>query len=293
MAVTQCRIRRVGRSAEFKTPNKNSYVVQYDITTDNPNDWMPVVKVHAQVAGAPDLLPFEDALFSVGGTTDFSAYCNSIQLAQSDVEPTEWIATCRFGPLPPNKTPMDNTHNPLDRPVKYWLEFQEELKPVAMDKDGKEIRNSAGQEFIDPIMMEQTYPVLVAQKNIGNLQTLIDQNIEFRQSVNSSEFFGGEPRTVRFIPIQTGQPQWENEIQFYAAQYRFAYDSETWDIPVVDQGFYYRNTEGKLVRDRDDEGNDKVEPTLLDGAGGKLGAGEPGVVKKFRVRPEKDLNDLL
>lgn len=70
-----------------------------------------------------------------------------------------------------------------------------------------------------------------------------------------------------------------------------------WDVALVDMGFFYRDSEGELVRamELDEETNEPrptAEPVLLDGSGGRLVTGNPKI-GIFHAHPEANLGGIF
>ena len=294
MTVHECKIDRESRRV-VETNSKRTYFIQFKIRADE-SDWQPQVIVGSREVG-PNPVPRINDLWKYGGI-DTTAICKEVEFSQD--EPNDaghWIATAEFGQPESGNTPEDEDENPLRRRARFSVQSIDELIPVAedngLDNGGtpKPLRNSAGDEFIDPIQIENHSPVLVIQKNIGNIQSIIDWNLEYNQSTNSSSFRNGDPRTVKFVPIRVGDEQFENGILYYPATFAFAYKADTWDEAIVNQGYYHLDG-GDRKRAKDADGEDSVSPVLLETDGSLTPQGQIGNTLKFRVRPERDFNTL-
>lgn len=293
MAVISCKLQGP-RNATFGLKNQRTATLTYKIQTNTARSAAMAVKLQAQAAG-PDALPVEYGFYNAGGYIDLGVYCTSISMVQDGGDDhLNWTATATFGPLPDNQTPLDMVINPLQRPNRYWTESLEIVRPVEKDINGRPIRNAAGQEFIDPIMEEENLTVLCVQKNMANLQDVLDLNADYGGRLNEKTFFGGEAKTWKCGPIVTGPIMYENGFSFYSPVIRLFHNPDTWLRRIVNQGFQHYNnvTDKKLVRAVDDNGEPTTEPVLLKADGTKLAAATIGNLLDFETRLVADFNNM-
>ena len=294
MAVSECKI-YTGRRGRELQGGRSEYSMVYQIKAD-VGDFQPAVLLGARNVG-PDPLPRMNDEWTFG-VTDLTAIVTSIDLEQDDEREHSgmWLATVNYGK---GDSPKFEDENPLQRPGRWGASTVSELRPV--DKDNglehggnpRPLRNSAGEEFIDPIQIEEEFQVLTVKKNIGDLNQLIQWNIEYSQSVNSAVFRGGAIRTVRYLPIQIGDESFENNVTFWPCLFQFMFNAETWDEKIVDQGYEaYETANTPPAKRIMVDGDPTPTPKLLnsDGTHKTTGVGE---TKDFRVRPEKDFNVLM
>lgn len=232
-----------GGDATYAVPNAHSYTDTYRIYT-NSDMARALVLSGAQATTAPTKVPQLLDYHKDYNVTDAAAVCQQIHLRPEQEDKRIWLATCQFGPLQPNQTPLDNVNSPLLKQTKWHVEWLEETAIVAKDASGVPITNTVGDEFDTPIEQPKLFMVLVAEKPYATLQEIIDLGLEYHESVNSVAFKNGPARTVRFLPIQSQQVQFENGIEYYMASLRFGFNPETWDVEVLNRGWRYRPTAG-------------------------------------------------
>ena len=265
--------------------------MSYRITTDRDREPQSLVYLGALTSG-PDPLPAQYSLFNYAGYIDPGTYCLSVSMKQDADDFRKWDAVATFGPMPANQTPVDQVTNPLNRPVKYWLETMEIVEPVTVDIADKPLRNSAKQEFVDPLMQEEHITVLCGQYNVANLQTVLNLNETYAGTVNNAEFKDAAEYRWKCLPIQAGQIQFENGFAFYSPVIRIAKHPVDWRRRVVDQGFQHLDAGGRLVHATDENGEPVSEPVLLLSDGTRSPAGIEGRVKVFETRRKTDFTKL-
>lgn len=294
MAVLSCKLIAEGRSSRFGLENKNEHSRRYRIRTDNAMDSGFVVLTGAYTA-SPHPLPTRYSYYTDSSGTDLSTYCTEVSLEQDSNDRKTWIATASFGTLPPGKNPTDAAYdNPILRPPRYRVDFQEESTVVAKDNAGAAIVNSVGDEFDEPLEQEEIYPILVVERNYANLQTVIDIGNEYHKSVNSKVFYGSAVRTVRFLPLTSTELLFENGVSFYTVTFRFMFNKDTWDRVVMNRGWRYRQAAGgNLIPAVDPTTQLPVQsPVKLAANGTLLADGAQPIWLTYQTRPLKDFSSL-
>lgn len=292
MAVVSCRKKR-GLSASYGTYWRHKYTDEYTIEVDSEMSRYQIVQ--AATSAQPDPLPSLLTPHTEHGTVDQSSYLQDVKLRQSDDNKFLWTATCEFEPLSPNQTVADFTSNPTQRPVKYRMEWIEESGIVEKDINGEPITNTVGDEFDSAIEKPNLYPVLVAEKVYRTIDAIISLGMQYHDSVNSTTFRNGAPRTVKFLPIQSSEIQMENGLDFYVAIMRFAYNPKTWDVELLNRGWRYRPAAGQTpVKAMDKETRLPVSaPVLLAENGTLLAEGAAKHYVKRQVLTPKDYNAIF
>lgn len=222
-----------------------------------------------------------------------SSICQATKCTRDRQNAEVFYIVATYAPLPEGKNSDDHIQNPLARPVKFSKGVRVELVPLEKNKDGEPIRNSAGDEFIDPIMVEKHFPILYAKKNVAQLSTLFQFDRDFNNTVNDDDFQGWSARKVRYLPVESGEEIEENGITYYRATFSWEVDEEEWKVRVVDQGYYEKDAQGNRTRINDSDGKPKETVSLLDGNGQALGANEVGVIVEDEKYMEADYGDIL
>jgi hypothetical protein len=185
--------------------------------------------------------------------------------------------------------------NPLLRPVKYSLENYEEEELLLKDNDDAAIVNSVGDQFDVPPTQEEVYLVLVASANYANLQTVINTANTYHGTVNRTSFYRSPAKTVRFLPITSGELQYENGFTFYTVSYRFAFKASGWTPrEFLNQGWRFRENAGEDPKPAIDPVTRQMvlNPVKLALDGTMLPEGQDPVFVSFETRAQKDFNDL-
>lgn len=292
MAVIECKLRR-GRRGRFGLQNKNGYSLEYSITTDTQMSELTILQGAYQ--GSPDPLPSLYSQYTFGSIPDASAFCTSISLDQSEDDRNLWLARVEFGQLPPGSSSADkDIPSPLDYRIRYRLEWLEEQVAVEKDRDGNPVANTVGDDFVPGLMEPVLYPVLVCERNYATVEEILALGQQYHKTVNSLEFFGGAPGTVKMLPITSSDLLTEKGIEFYTATFRFAYNSETWVNSLLNRGWRGRPTAGDDVQRL----LDKLtllpisEPANLAQDGTVLNDGDPPVFVDYWTLTEIDYNAL-
>lgn len=261
------------------------------IITGSDNDGPQVCMIGAPFVG-PDPLPLIGSLYSVGNDFDFSAFCHDISFEQNPQRLKEWTATAHYKTLDDQGQQEDvQSTNPLTRPIHYRIEHEHWTRVVEKDKDGVAIKNSAGVPFDTGVELDDSYMVLIAEKNFSTLQQIIDLNTNFAMKVNNDPFKGGQIREWLCRPIASSDIQYENGVAFYRATFHLAYKPGKWDVDILDRGFSELN--GGVLRDILDKNKQPItEPWPLNGAGVKLPEGSPLVFVTKRLRGEAAFSGL-
>lgn len=273
MAVLFCK--RMRQNATLSVDNKfrRTYKHDFHIQTDSASDYQPEV-YNGAISASPDPLPQPWSLYEGYGSgtavDDNFSTVQGIELKRKiDGEGChfDWIATVTWSPPEPGSTSSDPpTINPLDRPIKYSMEWANYTRLVDKDIFGEPIVNSAGDGFDPPIEIDDARPVLVAVKNMWPLEDIIALSLAYKNAVNTDTFFDATARKAKVESIVSGQIMEENGIQFYAVTFRIQFNHEKWDIHLVDRGTQV------LVADNVGTGFHKEFPRI---PAGQANAGDP------------------
>lgn len=288
MAVLTCRRTR-NRSLSYATGYRNEYKVEFLIDCDSIMNEIAVYAAATTMATG-DKLPIVYQYYDYDGVQDQSSYAINIDLVQTTESGLQWKATVNYGRTGDGNTPQDQTPNPLDQPIKYRIEWIEEQMEVTVDRNGARIVNTVGDAFDELIEEPQLYPVLVAEKNYLTIQEIIDIGMAYHRTVNDGVFYGGQPRTVKFMPIQSGDIQVSNNISYYTATLRFAFNPNTWDFIHPNNGHRFRKVAGGPIGLKMDDDTRWSLPFPMDlkADGTLLPVGDPPVMLTFEILPEAD-----
>lgn len=246
MTVVSSKLKLEGSTGSFDDFN-NTYVHQYEVITNDRDDGPGVVLVQGQLA-SPDPLPVQYSTYNLFDHSDNTSFCRS-KVARRTIDDEgnffHWLVTCTWRPADPG-SPLNPPvpDNPLLDPIKYHVEWESFKTPVTKDKDDKPVVNSAGDPF-EGIELDDYHPIIVAVKNVSNLDVVLSINDLYRHTTNSDTWVVGgspgypvPPGSARFESVTAGQLQQRAGISYYEAAYRVKLTKadENWDIEVVDRG---------------------------------------------------------
>lgn len=210
------------------------------------------IVIAAQVAGQ---IPLKGTTYSFDGLTDADSYLQEISWERPNPAdlPRRVQVTCKYAPADGMDPGQLSETNPLLWPVEYWVDWVEEqvvLEEARNVEDldfadvfprpagtlGKVV-NACGIEFTEPLMKTIYYPVLNAQKNYQTLDEIIALNLAFQGTTNNASWFGGDPRTAKYLITESGRKQQVQGQSFYAGVTRVWFKKATWDRKVLNNGW--------------------------------------------------------
>ena len=293
MAVIECKLH--SRKSAFNYKGENLKTLIYLIDTDVPTSEAAVYA--GALASSPHAMP---ALYAYLGD---GCYVLDIELSErSPANYTRWMATVTAQPLPQGESPGDGDPgvigDPLKRRVVYWIERAAETEILEKDRNGLGIFNSAGRQFDEPPTWERHYPIIVARRNFATWEEIADLNATFENAVNGDVFKGRPVETVKYLGGETGPPEYENNIEYYACEFRFQQRPSQWKLEILSRGWeYWTLPPGpggrRLVTARDDEGQLVTEPVLLAADGTKLPEGAAGIFLTYKPNPLKNFSSII
>lgn len=213
--------------------------------------------------------------------TNTGIRCKSRVATQHDDEGVGakyWRVTCEYDNSVSDDDADDAGTTPLERRVKFHIEFGSATKILERDNEGVPIVNTVLDPFDPPLDDEDDRFILVAKKNyaesdfVGLMQLMVD----YRNSTNSDYWKGLPPGSWRFVTPQMSELQTEDDVKYYTVSWRFEakdeYDiadpstvegsPEPWDRVVLNTGYNAFTTAN----------DDTTKVTLLDKEPQKLKA---------------------
>ena len=203
-------------------------------------------------------------------------------------------------------TETDDGDDPLNREPRMSFNFQTFRVPIVgeLDQDAAgdadkvfkgAMRTTAGEIFDPPPEMDESRPVLKIVRNESTFKPLTA--MLFQDAVNEAPWGGAQARQVKVNRISTSGKESEKingfTYEYYPVTYELHYKRETWDIRLLNAGWYYLNAAGadptdpdNLVEFKDSSG--KPRKGLLADDGTALADGE--AVTYVRKRAYKELN---
>ena len=220
-----------------------------------------------------------------------------IESASAWPDHATWVLTEKYGPYDASTFGA----NPVEWPTIWWWGSQHYDKAASQTTWGNPICNSVGDPFKDPVMVDDSRPLLYAERN--ELVSTFDFTLPgtFKDALNSATWNGFATDTVKCKGIVPGKPQRDSNagVWYYTVNYEFEIAATEWVVSVLDQGFAKFDTPGtsypftsKRVEIKDEKGQRVSEPQLLDGSGNLLTAGGSPFYFDFHVYPETDYSVL-
>lgn len=283
MAIVTVKEDPTKRTASVQVVTGRTYTRAWEVVCDDPNDGPLTATNHA------DLPTLRDFYSLPGGEADPNAY---VQNVEANVlhwlgDGVVWGVTAKYGPLDPGESAEG-----VERKIRIRCSFNKFERVIWVDQDGEPIRNSAGDPFGDPVVIDDSRPLIVVTRNEDVNAFDLTLAGEYQDVVNSATWNGFPARTVKCTEIQTSEEQKDTTsgLYYYTVTYVFEIKWDTWNRKILDQGYAYLDGSDRKPF-LDDEKQPISDPKLLDGSGGELDvAMDPPVELDFRVYESKDFD---
>jgi len=204
------------------------------------------------------------------------------------VGPCIWEVTCNWTyPTSPFGVPI------------YRISGVQWQQPASYDKDNKAIVNSAGQPFDNPpskTYYDEEVNVSFLLNPSGGLDISTLRN--YRGKVNSTTCtLSGNNTAYAARQLKVDSVDLDTVIvggyAFWQVCIRFLSRVDTFQDVLLDHGFATKDGSGNLTIIKDKNGEPLQQPTLLDGAGGKLANGATAHYITFKLESEIDFAPLI
>lgn len=294
MSVISCNEIGTGRGGELDYAQGRRWTRRFQVITDSDLDGP------ATVVLCP-FLPQVGSIYLTDGESDSFAFLRSLTPEQDPNDARVWTVTATYqtedagkgggsgSPGQGGASPQNRPENPLDRPVEWRASYAKARKTVLTDKDGKDVKNSAGQYFSPGYERDIIMAMFSATKNYASV-TFAD-TLNYYGKINSDTWHGLDAKTVKIDNIEM-QSMYENGTSYVRLTWSFLYDPDKWNpTKILDRGAYYLDaTSGKPAYGVDPRINAILPEVLLDGSGGWLNNGASGpavaVYNLFRFHDE-------
>lgn len=265
------------------------YELGYRVECDSRFDGPAVIR-----AAAVGVLPQIGDFYNIGGSeVDGGSFVEDEQfeLEYSDAQKNiaVWKYTVKFGPYDASQFP----ENPIDWPIKVRFGGTRFERLCPRDDNGDPILMSNKLPPADPVTRDDSRSTIIVTRN--ELVSTFDFELakSYRDTTNDAAWNGFAARTVKCGIIETGEPQYNSvaQVWYYAVQYPFEINEDTWDVVILDQGLMKLDGSSPpkpipITR----KGQPVTDPVLLDGSGHELATtGTPVFVTK-RVYPMRDFS---
>ena len=261
---------------------KVTFSVPYKVATNSANDG-PLVVLSATTSGLPAIN--ESYTF---GNESFSGLRVKTRSA-ARVDRKQWIVTCEYSTQDTTGVGGDDPANPLLRTPKVRFGGNPGTRAIDKDRDGTEIKNSAGQKFDEILEIPWSTPFFTIEKNFSSYNTLLVES--YQNAVNSDTFHGFIAGIVRVESLEISNEE-ENDISYVRVLGEFHVNRDKWvPLQVVNSG-YMEKSGSDLIRIKDKDKQNVSEPVLLDADGAALTAGSAATFQDFNIYFEKPFSTL-
>lgn len=214
--------------------------------------------------------------------TDPISFCQSIRANCVDEDGRGWILTATYGPYDPTVNPA----SPLDRPLEISFDYESIEEVVDEDRLGNPVVNSAKDYFDPPVTRPRRIRVVTCTRYETSFSVSTDES--FEDAINTGEFLGAAPRTVKLSPIKRVLMRDPLVGWLWKSTYEFRYNRRGWRTRVLDQGL--RRLAGTSPEKRIPiivGGTITQSPCLLNGSGQPLALDGSPYYREFQIDLEQ------
>ena len=282
------------RSGGLDNLYHRTYTRQFEVSTSDPKvGWVAV-----RIASDPSTgltIPIIGAFYTNGVSIvdplyefDHGSFVNSLA-GTMDGTPTDWIVTAEYSPWPAGQ--FDS--NPTSWKIRVRFGGERLDKVVDFDKSGVPIKNSAGDRFGDPVVIDDSLRTMVITRN--ELVSTYDPEVsaKYSNTINNATWNSFATNRCKFGIIETSEEQFDsnNQVWYYTVTYPVSVErtGKVWTKKLLDQGYniLVSGTPTPYMV----KGQPVSDPVALNGSGGVLGSGSP-VTLEFDVYDDVDWTPL-
>ena len=226
-----------------------AYVSTYLVLTDHKDD-SPVTVSYGARNTFPGGFPFEGDYYWWGtpGSAHYSqdpeAYClwpPDIKLKQDDQNFRRvWLVTVKHETPESADSRASGQNNPLTEDWEFSCDADEWTEEATMDKDGKPIRNSAGEQFKGKLV--QVYKSRARYHLARNYASVNPMTLDdIRMSVNSARvkldgrWYG--PRMLLMRRVRYSRKIFAAVLTYYRVEFEIDSNPDTFDLTMADMGW--------------------------------------------------------
>jgi hypothetical protein len=293
MATTLTELKGERRSS-VNSRRERTYTRKFVVETDSADVGPKAVRT---TTGIPNVGSTYGINIGVTGLeeTDPGAFVQSIdadEIGGDDSDGTAWVVTVQYGPYDTASFGSD----PLSWKPVVSFGGRELEKVVAFDKDGNAILNSAGDQFGDPVLIDDSRSTFNIVRNELVSSFSPSFAATYCNRCNADVWNGFAIGTVKLGIISTGDPTLDTNsgLYYYAVNYPVEVNSDGWKASVLDQGFAEKKTVSGVVKSVPitTAGQPISEAVPLDGSGHRLAPGGTPVKLDFDVYPRINFSGL-
>lgn len=302
---TTSKLKREGRTMRLNGI-KSTYTATFRVITDTLVT-SPIIALVESTSASPNAVPLYGATYNLGtGVTDdfdLGSFAQDYDVKDAGGTDTTnlWDITVTWRPFDSSPhSPTDRGTTPVDRAVRYTMEFIETQEIVSNAWNVAAINtraantlgpiiNSAGEQFHDAVIEDDKVLVLVAKKNFLTLEHVAAYHRYFNRTLNSDTIYGYTAHKAKFLSVELGEVINEQyggaSVPYYPATIKIAFKDTEWYLPVVNKGMKVRPSAGaEAVGARDKNNHPVSSPILLAANGTALPDGTIGNTISYRTR---------
>lgn len=262
------------RQSHFRVgENEQYYQRQWTVVTDDKNDGPRTVRAAFVATTGIDA----GVVYNTGYESDSAAHALGIEATCTAIDGKQWTITVNYGRWPSES----HDTNPLMEPYEVSWDFQQFERPTDYDVFNQPVVNSAGFPFEEPVMIDDSRPVLTVTRNELVFNYALANY--YKDSVNLDPFFGAPPYCVKCSSISSQRvyDQWMLShlgTPFYwktTYQFHFRVDGVGFKTILLDQGLKEFDTTTGKHKNIMINGTPVSAPHPLNGSGVRLPVGAP------------------
>lgn len=281
-----------GRAGSEDAGKRGTYRIIYKVRTDDINDGQDTV-------GLAFGLPKQGDLYILGNDFNPSSRVVGRQFTQIEESPYEWEVEILYEPF--DVSFEDTTEVSLGfqtRRIVVPGRYNDPEIPHSERKLEMGIVSSNGELFDPPPEMEVSEPVLTFTRNETDIS--IAYLMSITNTVNKSEFYGADARTLRMMPPQAQRQTNPDGGWYWRVTYQLAYKYDTWDLQILNTGRFYMTGGTMDVFQKDGvpfvglltTAGAALNSSSVDTAGRYISDGEDPTFQRLRVYREIDFGEL-
>lgn len=232
------------------------------------------------------------------------ATAREISIQNLEESPYVWRVSVTYSSEPLTKQEVEehNETDPLSRPPRISVEFENFEVPIFEDRDGEPILNSAHDPYLDPILWPATRKRYHVTFNAATIPEWHDDLEGKVNEANVTVVKGGTaraypPDTLLYLPGGISDLKEEDGTTYMEISFSLLHKRQGWKLRLLDNGYQYLEGSTKRVIMVEDDGGNPVRPSdpqPLDGSGGILDDPSPAnaVFNEHHVAEEADFSVL-
>lgn len=289
MAILSVNEHHAGRKGSHTANGAKQYVRQFLVITDTVNTSPDTVRV---ASDGSTTIPVMHT-----GTYPGNPKARVVRIDPSPIgdQRKVWMVKVTYSTSRQMPAQQDRT-KPWNKDAHLSWSSYTVTRAVEKDKDNAAVENAAGDRFDPPLQKEVHYPVLTIVRyerayKIATALAYIDRVNSAAMSIGGLAISAEQAKITKIDGVNVEV----DGVKCWQVTYEIMFAS-TWQEEVLEQGFYYldSNNGNKRTRFKDeaDASKDSVEPRLLKANGAPLPTGSSPVFKTVKIYSRKNFGPL-